>query len=75
MRHYAILRLLFAGFLLYFAWPAIPSATTTIELIFWGGWLGFFLLVFGSNLATLLQMMRPLVMEQKELMKRQPANR
>lgn len=64
MYHYTILRLLFAGFLLYFAWPYIPEATTQIEKIFWGGWLVFLLLVVGGNLATLLQLSSLPVMEQ-----------
>jgi len=71
MRHYAILRLLLAVFFLYFAWPAIPYATTVIEHIFWGAWLVFFLLVAGANLATLLQMTKPPIMEQEELRERQ----
>lgn len=65
MRQYAILRLLLAGFFLYFAWPIIPYATTQMEIIFWGMWLGFFMLVVGANFATLLQMTSPPVMEQK----------
>jgi uncharacterized protein (DUF58 family) len=73
MRHYAILRLLLAGFFLYFAWPAIPYATTWIEHVFWGAWLVFFLLVAGANFATLLQMTRPPVMEQEELRERHTA--
>ncbi|GAB3065239.1 hypothetical protein GCM10027286_30850 [Virgibacillus ainsalahensis] len=74
MRHYAILRLLLAGFFLYFAWPAIPYATSAAELIFWGTWLFFFLLVVGANFATLLQMTKPPVMEQEEVKQRQSYN-
>lgn len=66
MRQYTVLRLLLAGFLLYFAWPYIPEATTTIEKVFWGSWLSFLFLVIGGNLATSLQLARPPVMEQKE---------
>ncbi|WP_339228382.1 hypothetical protein NSQ77_01195 [Oceanobacillus sp. FSL K6-2867] len=66
MRHYAILRLLLAAFFLYIAWPVIPSASSNTELIFWGGWLSFLLLVIGANLATLLQMTTPPVMEQEQ---------
>lgn len=65
MRNYTILRLLFAGFLLYFAWPYIPDAATQLEKAFWGVWLGFLLLVIGGNLATLLQISQPPVMEKK----------
>ncbi|MBP1968889.1 hypothetical protein J2Z83_000983 [Virgibacillus natechei] len=71
MRHYAVLRLLLAGFLLYFAWPVIPEATTMLERVFWGGWLGFFLLVVGANFSTLLQMTKPPVMEQENRRERQ----
>lgn len=71
IRHYAILRLLLAGFFLYFAWPVIPYATTSLELTFWGIWVLFFLLVVGANLATLLQMTRPPVMEQEDKRRRQ----
>jgi len=65
MRHYTVLRLLLASFLLYFAWPYIPEAVTQIERLFWGAWLGFLLLVVGGNLATLLQIAHPPAMEQK----------
>jgi len=71
MKHYAILRLLFAAFLLYFAWPFIPEAVTQLELLFWGAWLVFFLLVVGANLATLLQMVAPPIIEQKETTQRE----
>ncbi|WP_042223236.1 hypothetical protein [Oceanobacillus manasiensis] len=74
MRHYAILRLLLAAFLLYFAWPVIPYANTTIEMVFWGGWLGFLFLVVGSNLATLLKMTKPPIMEQQEPQQRRSHN-
>ncbi|WP_164216761.1 hypothetical protein [Virgibacillus sp. YIM 98842] len=73
MRQYAILRILLAGFFLYFAWPAIPYATTMVEHIFWAAWLMFFLLVAGANFATLLQMIKPPVMEQEEVRERQTA--
>ncbi|MFD2627899.1 hypothetical protein [Oceanobacillus kapialis] len=74
MRHYAILRLLLAGFLLYFAWPVIPYANTVPEMIFWGGWLGFLILVVGANLATFLQMTKPPIMEQQEQERRHSHN-
>ncbi|GAB4074988.1 hypothetical protein GCM10028778_24910 [Barrientosiimonas marina] len=64
MRYYAILRLLLGGFFLYIAWPAIPEAITQEAILFWGLWLGFLLLVIGSNLASLLQITDPPVMEQ-----------
>lgn len=69
MQPYTILRLLFASFLLYFAWPYIPEAATQIEKLFWGGWLVFLLLVVGGNLATVLQLSKPPVMEQKEIIR------
>lgn len=65
MRQYAMLRLLFAGFLLYIAWPAIPQMATNLEAIFWAIWLGLFLLFVSGNMATLLQLVRPPVMEQE----------
>lgn len=65
MRQYAILRLLVAGFLLYIAWPVIPQMATNIEVVFWGLWLGLFMLFTGGNTATLLQMTRPPAMEQQ----------
>ncbi|SET44925.1 hypothetical protein SAMN05216389_111142 [Oceanobacillus limi] len=71
MRHYAILRLLLAGFFLYFAWPLIPEASSQMEAIFWGSWLVFFLLVVGANFATLLQMTAPPAMEQEQYRQRQ----
>ena len=74
MRHYAILRLLLAGFFLYFAWPIIPEATSQIEMIFWGAWLAFFLLVVGANFATLLQITSPPVMEQEKEQRQQTRN-
>ncbi|KKE79059.1 hypothetical protein NSA56_07285 [Oceanobacillus caeni] len=71
MKNYAILRLLLAAFFLYVAWPYFPYAVTTLEQVFWGSWLVFLFLVIGANLATLLQMTKPPVMEQKELTSRQ----
>ncbi|WP_068674668.1 hypothetical protein [Oceanobacillus sp. Castelsardo] len=71
MKNYAILRLLLAAFFLYVAWPYFPYAATTVEKLFWGSWLVFLFLVIGANLATLLQMTKPPVMEQKELTARQ----
>jgi len=66
MRNYTILRLLLAGFLLYVAWPYFPNAIGMVEKLFWGGWIVFALLVIGANLATLLQLVKPPVMEQKK---------
>lgn len=74
MRHYAILRLLLACFLLYFAWPLIPEASSQLENIFWGAWLVFFLLVVGANFATLLRMTNPPIMEQERVRERQTLN-
>lgn len=70
MRNYAILRLLLAGLFLYVAWPLIPLASSKLEVIFWGSWVGLFLLVVGANLATFLQMTSPPVMEQEKLRRR-----
>lgn len=74
MRQYAILRLLLAGFLLYFAWPVIPSAASPVALVFWGAWLLFLVLVVGANFATLLQITKPPVMEQERVRRRQTLN-
>ena len=71
MFHYTILRLLFAFFLLYFAWPYIPEGTTQIAKIFWRAWLMFLILVIGGNLATLLRMTLPPMMEQKTVMEQE----
>ncbi|MDY0408661.1 hypothetical protein [Paracerasibacillus soli] len=49
---------------MYFAWPLIPQASSQLESIFWGTWLVFFMLVVGANLANLLQLNDPPVMEQ-----------
>ncbi|MEI3599928.1 MULTISPECIES: hypothetical protein [unclassified Oceanobacillus] len=64
MKNQPILRLLLAGFMLYFAWPKIPQATSTLEMTYWAMWLLFFLAVVGANFANLLQMIQPPVMEQ-----------
>lgn len=74
MRNYTILRLLLAAFLLYFAWPYIPKATLRIEMLFWGIWLGLFLLVVGANFSTLLRISEPPVMEQEKIRRRQTHN-
>jgi len=65
LKQYSILRLLFAGFLLYIAWPAIPEMTTNSEVLFWGIWLAFFLLFVGGNSASLFQLVRPPSMEKQ----------
>ncbi|HEY4601075.1 MAG TPA: hypothetical protein VIG73_07375 [Cerasibacillus sp.] len=70
MRQYAVLRLLLACFFLYFAWPVIPLASTELETYFWGAWLLFLVLVIGGNLATLLQLTDPPIMEQEQLKER-----
>lgn len=64
MKNLPTLRLLLAGLMLYFAWSKIPLATSTLEMTFWGMWLFIFLLVVGSNFASLLQMIQPPIMEQ-----------
>lgn len=70
MKHYAILRLLLAGFFVYFAWPFIIEVTSKIEMIFWGGWLSLFALIVGANFATVLQITDPPIMEQDEFKER-----
>ena len=71
MRLYTVLRLLFALFLLYVAWPFIPLATTELAKLFLVVWLLFFILVVGGNLATLLHMSDPPVMEQDDEIKQE----
>ncbi|WP_284139830.1 MULTISPECIES: hypothetical protein [unclassified Virgibacillus] len=66
MRHYALLRLLLAGFFLYFAWPLIPVSSSQIETVFWGAWLTFFFLLVAANFAVLLQITEPPIMEQEQ---------
>lgn len=70
-----ILRLLLSALMLYFALPRIPLAISTLELTFWALWIGFFLLVVGANLANLLQMIQPPVMEQSTDQKKVRARR
>ncbi|HLR02439.1 MAG TPA: hypothetical protein VK111_06845 [Virgibacillus sp.] len=65
MKQYAVLRLLFAGFLLYIAWPYIPEMSGHLETAFWGIWLGLFFLFVCGNSATLLKITYPPVMEQE----------
>lgn len=74
MRYYPLLRLLLAALLLYIAWPLIPLAVSQLEMIFWGVWILFFLLVVGANFATLLQMTAPPVMEQEKVLERKTHN-
>lgn len=66
MKNNALLRLLLACFFLYVAWPKIPGATTQVATVFWGMWLGFFMLVAGANLALLLKLDTAIQVEQME---------
>lgn len=70
LRHYAVLRILLASFLLYIAWPQIPLASSQLANLFWGVWLLLLILVIGSNLSTLLQMTRPPILEQERELER-----
>ncbi|MUV39329.1 hypothetical protein JNUCC1_03205 [Lentibacillus sp. JNUCC-1] len=74
MRHYSILKLMLAALFLYFAWPVIPEAVTHLEKMFWLSWLAFFFLVAGANLATLLGMTRPPIIEQRSEPERRMLN-
>lgn len=67
---FTLFRILACLFLLYFAWPYIPQAVSSLEKYFWGAWLVFFLFVIGGNLATLFKITAVPVMEQKEEVKR-----
>jgi len=75
LKNYPILRILLAAVMIYFAWPLIPLASTALELTFWGLWLFFFLLIIGANLANLLQMIPPPVIEQEYKKVKQSVNR
>jgi len=55
MRQNALLRLLLSCFLLYMAWPSLQVQGGTLASYFWLAWLVFFLLVAGSNLATVMK--------------------
>jgi len=55
MRQNALLRLLLSCFLLYMAWPSVQVQGGTLASYFWLAWLVFFLLVAGSNLATVMK--------------------
>ncbi|MFC0522338.1 hypothetical protein ACFFGV_01880 [Pontibacillus salicampi] len=59
MRQNALLRLLLACFLLYMAWPFLRVQGETLANYFWIGWMVFFVLVAGGNLALLLQLSSP----------------
>lgn len=56
MNQFALLRILFASFLLYVAWAYIPLMYTVTEKVFWGVWLFMFVLIVGGNGISLLQM-------------------
>ncbi len=74
MKNLPILRLLLAGLMIYFALPEIQTAASNLEMVFWGMWLVFFLLVVGANLAILLQMIDSPPMEQTQQKKKLRAN-
>lgn len=75
MRLYTVLRLVFAAFLLYVAWPFIPVASTSLAKTFWFAWLLFFTFVVGGNLATYLRMTTPPVIEQEDHSKQKQFSR
>lgn len=70
MKNLPILRLLSAGLMIYFALPKIQTAASNLEMVFWGMWLVYFLLVVGANLANLLRMIDPPPMEQTQQKKK-----
>lgn len=75
MAKYALLRLLLAVYLLYFAWPYIPFATTQLEKLFWLFWLAFVTVVIGANLLTLLKLTSPPIMEQESIQTKEERQR
>lgn len=54
----ALLKLLFASFLLYLALPPIREISSSLGALFWACWIGFFLLVAGANLGILFNLPR-----------------
>lgn len=53
-------------FLIYLIWPTLLEMISWNEIIFWILWLSLFLLVFGANLASMLQINSPSLLEQKK---------
>lgn len=56
MNQFALFRILFTCFLLYVAWPYIPTMQTGIEKLFWGVWLSLFVLIVGGNGIAFMQL-------------------
>ncbi|WP_152657346.1 hypothetical protein [Oceanobacillus sp. CFH 90083] len=70
MKTNIILRLLLVCFFIYIAWPMVPQSSSSLEFLFWGCWLLFAFVFIGANLATLLKMSRPPIMEQEGISKK-----
>lgn len=74
MKQYALLRLLFALFLLYIAWPSMIQPASGVAQLFWSMWFVFVLVVSGANLATLMELNRTVQLEQSNTRRRQVDN-
>lgn len=70
MHLYALFRILIVGFFLYMARPYLLNVEGTIEFLFWSAWLLLALLILGANLATLLQITHPPLIEQEQKQER-----
>lgn len=65
MHYYALLRIAFVGFLMYLAFPYMLQVSGQLEFIFWTVWVMVFFFIVGGNVATLLRINKPPVIEQK----------
>jgi len=64
MHYYALLRIAFVGFLMYLAFPYMLQVSGQLEFIFWTVWVMVFFFIVGGNVATLLRIHQPPVIEQ-----------
>lgn len=64
MHYYAFLRIAFVGFLMYLSFPYMLQASGQLEFIFWTVWVMVFFFIVGGNVATILRINKPPVIEQ-----------
>lgn len=69
MHYYALLRIAFVGFLMYLAFPYMLEMSSQLEFVFWTVWVMVFFFIVGGNVATLLKINQPPVIEQTEAVK------
>ncbi|MRG87696.1 hypothetical protein [Salinibacillus xinjiangensis] len=69
VKQHALLRILFAFYLLYLAMPSVGVATTSLETLFWGAWIVFFVFVVSANVGILLNL-KPNVRKSQDEKKR-----